>query len=69
MFSFSFFIADTQSNCTIHEVYIDPCKESAEGKPCKLKRGVVGNMTFHYTPCKYWYYYPCLRLRDKNNIT
>ncbi|XP_060823354.1 MD-2-related lipid-recognition protein-like [Bombus pascuorum] len=41
---------DTQSNCTIDEVYIDPCKESAEGKPCKLKRGVVGNMTFHYTP-------------------
>ncbi|XP_071867431.1 MD-2-related lipid-recognition protein isoform X2 [Bombus fervidus] len=48
--SISHILPDTQSNCTIHEVYIDPCKESAEGKPCKLKRGVVGNMTFHYTP-------------------
>lgn len=26
-------------------------------------------MTFHYTPCKYRYYYPFLRLRDKNNVT
>ncbi|XP_017886992.1 MD-2-related lipid-recognition protein-like [Ceratina calcarata] len=40
----------TPSNCTVHEVNIDPCKEAAENKPCKLKRGIVGNMTFHYTP-------------------
>ncbi|CAK9834223.1 MD-2-related lipid-recognition protein [Anthophora retusa] len=38
------------TNCTIHEVYVDPCKEAAEAKPCKIKKGVVGNMTFHYTP-------------------
>ncbi|CAL7950220.1 unnamed protein product [Xylocopa violacea] len=41
---------EVPSNCTIHEVYIDPCKEAAESKPCKLKRGITGNITFHYTP-------------------
>ncbi|XP_076241655.1 MD-2-related lipid-recognition protein [Calliopsis andreniformis] len=37
-------------NCTIHEVIVEPCKEAAEGKPCKLKRGIVSNVTAHYTP-------------------
>ncbi|XP_076679057.1 MD-2-related lipid-recognition protein [Andrena cerasifolii] len=37
-------------NCTIHEVNLDPCKEAAEGKPCKLKRGITGNLTYDYTP-------------------
>ncbi|XP_076632822.1 MD-2-related lipid-recognition protein [Colletes latitarsis] len=41
---------NTPSNCTVHEVYVDPCKEAIEGKPCKIKRGIIGNMTFHYTP-------------------
>ncbi|XP_053981491.1 MD-2-related lipid-recognition protein-like [Hylaeus volcanicus] len=41
---------DTPLNCTIHEVYVDPCKEAAEGKPCKLRRGIISNITFHYTP-------------------
>ncbi|XP_029052802.1 MD-2-related lipid-recognition protein [Osmia lignaria lignaria] len=42
--------SNTPSNCTIHEVYLDPCKEAAEEKPCKVKRGITSNMTFHYTP-------------------
>lgn len=54
---YSSFTANTQTNCTIHEVYIEPCKEIAEGKPCKIKRGVIGNMTFHYTPGKYYIIY------------
>ncbi|XP_043264722.1 MD-2-related lipid-recognition protein-like [Colletes gigas] len=41
---------NTPTNCTVHEVYVDPCKEAIENKPCKIKRGIIGNMTFHYTP-------------------
>ncbi|XP_076167612.1 MD-2-related lipid-recognition protein [Ptiloglossa arizonensis] len=40
----------TPLNCTIHEVNLDPCKEAAEGKPCKIKKGITGNITFQYTP-------------------
>lgn len=65
-----FFSADVQTNCTIHEVYIDPCKEIGEGKPCKIKRGVIGNMTFHYTPGKYLLLYVSLFVitNENNNI-
>ncbi|XP_017893561.1 MD-2-related lipid-recognition protein-like [Ceratina calcarata] len=42
--------AATASNCTIHEVYVDPCEDAASGKPCNFKRGISANMTFHYTP-------------------
>ncbi|KZC12796.1 MD-2-related lipid-recognition protein, partial [Dufourea novaeangliae] len=45
-----YFSANAPSNCTVTEVYIDPCKEAAEGKPCKVRRGVTSNMTIHYTP-------------------
>ncbi|XP_031836056.1 MD-2-related lipid-recognition protein [Nomia melanderi] len=38
------------SNCTVHEVHIEPCREAVERKPCKLRRGVSANMTIHYTP-------------------
>lgn len=42
--------SNTPSNCTIHEVYLDPCAEAKDEKPCKVKRGITANMTFHYTP-------------------
>lgn len=54
--NYALFTANVTSKCTIHEVYIDPCKEVVEGKPCKIKRGITGNMTFHYTPSKYYYH-------------
>ncbi|XP_033325286.1 MD-2-related lipid-recognition protein [Megalopta genalis] len=41
---------NTVSNCTVNEVYINPCKEIADSKPCKLKRGITSNMTIHFTP-------------------
>ncbi|XP_015171621.1 PREDICTED: MD-2-related lipid-recognition protein-like [Polistes dominula] len=41
---------DAVSNCTIHEVRVDPCREAAENKPCKIKRGHNSSISFDYTP-------------------
>lgn len=42
--------APNKDKCTIHEVRIDPCKEAATRKPCKVKRGKSGNIEIDYTP-------------------
>ncbi|XP_076658720.1 MD-2-related lipid-recognition protein [Halictus rubicundus] len=41
---------NTPINCTVDEVYIEPCREAAESKACKVRRGTNTNMTIHYTP-------------------
>ncbi|XP_066583252.1 MD-2-related lipid-recognition protein-like [Prorops nasuta] len=37
------------SYCTVHSVDVQPCKEAAEGKPCRLKRGNDASISFNYT--------------------
>ncbi|XP_012218559.1 MD-2-related lipid-recognition protein [Linepithema humile] len=37
------------SNCTIHEVRVDPCREAEEKKPCFLRRGRNASISFDYT--------------------
>ncbi|XP_015114239.1 MD-2-related lipid-recognition protein [Diachasma alloeum] len=39
----------TQTNCTVHELRINPCAEAAEGKPCRVKRGTDASIEFDYT--------------------
>ncbi|XP_012256338.2 MD-2-related lipid-recognition protein-like [Athalia rosae] len=39
-----------QPGCTIHEVRVNPCREAAQGKPCRIKRGRNAGITFDYTP-------------------
>ncbi|KAK0180283.1 hypothetical protein PV327_005943 [Microctonus hyperodae] len=39
----------TPLNCTIHEVRVNPCKEAAESKPCRLKQPSKANISFDYT--------------------
>ncbi|XP_015587119.1 MD-2-related lipid-recognition protein [Cephus cinctus] len=36
-------------NCTVHEVRVNPCKEAAQNKPCRLKRGHDASISFDYT--------------------
>lgn len=36
--------------CTVHEVRVDPCPESAQNKPCVMVRGTNATIAFDYTP-------------------
>lgn len=40
---------DNPGSCTIHEVRIQPCPESEEHTPCKVKRGKTATIEFDYT--------------------
>ncbi|XP_011303913.1 MD-2-related lipid-recognition protein-like [Fopius arisanus] len=40
---------NTQINCTVHELRINPCPEAAEEKPCRVKRGTNASIEFDYT--------------------
>ncbi|KAB0798779.1 hypothetical protein PPYR_07074 [Photinus pyralis] len=42
--------ATNKDKCTIHEVRMDPCKEAAAKKPCKVKKGKPGSIEIDYTP-------------------
>lgn len=39
-------------SCSVHEVRIQPCPESEEHKPCKVKRGKTATIEFDYTTRK-----------------
>lgn len=45
--------ANAPSNCTIHEVRINPCNETVQKQACRLKRGHNASIEFDYTPSKY----------------
>ncbi|XP_063992954.1 MD-2-related lipid-recognition protein-like [Diachasmimorpha longicaudata] len=39
----------TPINCTVHELRIKPCPESAAAKPCRVKRGTDASIEFDYS--------------------
>lgn len=39
-----------QRNCSVKALRITPCPESAEGKPCKIKRGDSVELAVDFTP-------------------
>ncbi|XP_012533140.2 MD-2-related lipid-recognition protein [Monomorium pharaonis] len=41
--------SEETSQCTIHEVRVDPCREAEERKPCTLKKGRNASISFDYT--------------------
>ncbi|XP_049841384.1 MD-2-related lipid-recognition protein-like [Schistocerca gregaria] len=40
----------TSRNCSIHQVTVNPCREAAQNKPCRLAKGRSAGISFTYTP-------------------
>lgn len=49
MVPFELCTAPNPGQCTVHEVRINPCPESVDHKPCKIKRGKSASIEFDYT--------------------
>ncbi|XP_011697884.1 PREDICTED: MD-2-related lipid-recognition protein-like [Wasmannia auropunctata] len=41
--------SEENTECTIHEVRVDPCREAEEQKPCSIKKGRNASISFDYT--------------------
>lgn len=52
-YCFSSFFLDTR--CEVYDVFIDPCPEALDNKPCELPQGINASIIFKYKPSTYKY--------------